>query len=165
MSDLFGEAGSLPVERLDALVQRCRENLRAGRGLLDGLSAEEICAVHTRYAAFEDILDADEFLVASEVMLKTPRTPRPFVHILSTNHDGIFEQWASFWDQHGGGFSALDSVMAGRMTSHLDTNYVPTSPEPQDVRNFYVHENGRAWPMFPTRAPSTSSSSSKATPN
>jgi len=39
--------------------------------------------------------------------------------------------------------------MGGRMTSHLDTNYVPTAPEPQDVRGFWVHEGDGAWPMFP----------------
>lgn len=149
MSRRAGRGKETSAKELDALVARCRENLKAGRLLLDGLSPAEVEAVQTRYASFSDTVDKQGFLTASEVVLKTLRTPRPFVHILSTNHYGIFGQWASFWDQHGGGFSALDSVMAGRMTSHLDSNYVPTSPELQDVRNFYVHEEGRAWPMFP----------------
>ncbi len=149
MSTLFGDLGPIPVTEFDALVARCRENLKAGRMLLAGLSPAEAEAVQTRYASFDDTLDREGFLTASEVVLRTPRTPRPFVHILSTNHYELFNQWASFWDQNGGGFSALDSAMAGKMTSHLDTNYVPTSPELQDIRNFYVHEEGRAWPMFP----------------
>ena len=149
MSTLFGDLGEMSSASLDALVARCRENLKAGRVLLDGLTPAESEAVRTRYAFFNDALDRDGFVTGSEVVLKTPRTPRPFVHILSTNHYELFNQWASFWDQNCGGFSALDSAMAGKMTSHLDTNYVPTSPELQDIRNFYVHEEGRAWPMFP----------------
>ena len=142
-------ASKLTSEQLDALVARCRQNLKDGKYLLADLAPEEIEAVQTRYSTFEDALDKEGFCVGSEVVLKSPNTPRPFVHLLSTNHDGLYDQWASFWDQHGGGFSALDSVGAGRMTSHLDTNYVPTSPELQDVRNFYVHEHGKSWPMFP----------------
>jgi len=136
--------GKFTDEQLDALVQKCRENAQAGRAALDGMSEQEIEAVQTRYAAFEDGRDADGFLTTSAVRIKSLRTPRPFVHLMATNHTGLYDQWGSFWDQHGGGFSCLDSVLAGRMTSHLDTNYVPTSPEPQDVRNFYVHEDGKA---------------------
>lgn len=142
-------AAKFTAEQLDALVQRCRQNLKDGKSLLADLSPEEAEAVQTRYSTFEDAFDKEGFVVSSEVVLKSLRIPRPFVHLLSTNHDGLYGQWASFWDQHGGGFSALDSAGAGRMTSHLDTNYVPTSPELQDVRNFYIHEHGRSWPMFP----------------
>ncbi len=149
MTTLFGGEEEIPAQELNAIVARCRENLKCGRGMLEGLAPAEVDAVQTRYAFFNDTLDKQDFLVSSEVALKTPRTPRPFVHILSTNHYGIFGQWTSFWDQNCGGFSALDSVMAGKMTSHLDTNYVPTSPELQDVRNFYVHEGGKSWTMFP----------------
>ena len=100
------------ASELDALVARCRGNLKAGRGLLDGLDPAEVEAVQTRYASFNDILDPQGFLTASEVVLKTPLTPRPFVHILATSHTA-FGQWATFWDQHCGGFSALDSVGRG----------------------------------------------------
>ncbi|MFB3893321.1 MAG: GH36-type glycosyl hydrolase domain-containing protein [Phycisphaerae bacterium] len=139
----------LTPEQYDALIARCRANMKAGKQPLDGLEAEEVEALQGRYSTFDDAFDKEGFLTASEVVLKKMLTPRPFVHLLSTNHFGLYDQWASFWDQHGGGFSCVDSVLAGRMTSHLDTNYVPTSPELQDVRNFYIHEKGRSWPMFP----------------
>src|SRR5690606_5882573 len=74
---------------------------------------------------------------------------RPCLHLITSNHYRNGGQWASFWDQHRGGFSCVDTVLGGQMTSHLDTNYVPTCPEPQDVRDFYIYENGKAWPMFP----------------
>lgn len=136
-------------EQLDAIVARCRQNMKDGREVLEGLTSQEIDAIQTRYSRFEDSFDSDGFLTASEVLIKTLKTPRPFVHLMASNHDGLYGQWASFWDQHCGGFSCVDSVAAGRMTSHLDTNYVPTSPELQDARNFYVHEKGKSWPMFP----------------
>jgi cellobiose phosphorylase len=135
--------------QLSGLIDRCRQNMKAGKTPLDGFSTEEAAALQTRYATFEDTFDDKKFIVSSQVLLKTPRTPRPLVHLMSTNHDRLYGQWASFWDQNAGGFSALDSVWAGRMSSHLDTNYVPTSPEVQDIRNFYIHEKGRSWPMFP----------------
>ena len=103
----------------------------------------------TRYSRFEDTRDADGFLTASEVVIHALRPPRPFVHMMVTQHDRLRGSWGSFWDGTCGGFACLDSAMGGRMTSHLDTNYVPTTPEPQDFRGFWVHEGGAAWPMFP----------------
>jgi len=134
---------------LDGLAARCRENLAAGRPSLDGLSAEDAERLRSRYAAFEDARDADGFVVDGQVVLRALRTPRPFLHLMASGHFGERDHWGSFWDQHCGGFACLDSVLAGKMTSHLDTNYVPTSPQPQDARGFWVHEAGRAWPMFP----------------
>ncbi len=131
------------------LVQRCRANLAAGRPPLDGLSAEEAGQLVTRYATFDDARDAKGFLVGSQVAVRSLHTPRPFLHLMASSHHRDAGQWGSFWDQHCGGFSCVDSVLAGRMTSHLDTNYVPTSPQPQDTRGFWVHEAGRAWPMLP----------------
>ncbi len=113
MSTLFGDLGPIPVTEFDALVARCRENLKAGRMLLAGLSPAEAEAVQTRYASFDDTLDREGFLTASEVVLRTPRTPRPFVHILSTNHYELFNQWASFWDQNGGAI-AFAAASSGR---------------------------------------------------
>ncbi|HUT36919.1 MAG TPA: hypothetical protein VNE39_25780 [Planctomycetota bacterium] len=134
---------------MDALVRRCRESLAAGRPPLDGLSVEEAEALRTRYAAFEDAHDRQGFLVDCQVALRSLHTPRPMLHLMASSHFRDRDQWGSFWDQHAGGFSCVDSVLAGKMTSHLDTNYVPTSPQPQDARAFWVHEGGRAWPMFP----------------
>ena len=134
---------------LDQLVQTCRENLRAGRELTAGLTGEQVEALRTRYARFEDRRDDSGLLVASEVAVHALRPPRPYLHLMASGHDGLRGAWGSFWDGGCGGFSCLDSALAGRMTSHLDTNYVPTCPEVQDVRGFWVHEAGRAWPMFP----------------
>ncbi len=137
---------------LDGLAEKCRENLRAGRAASDGLTDRQLHALMTRYSRFQDARDESGVLVASEVVLHALRPPRPFVHLMCTNHDRLRQAWGSFWDGTCGGFSCLDSAMAGRMSSHLDTNYVPTAPEPQDVRGFWVYEAGRrpaAWPMFP----------------
>ena len=115
---------------LDELVARCRQNLRAGRDPKDGLTPEQIEALMTRYSRFEDTRDANGFTTASEVVIHALRPPRPFVHMMVTQHDRLRGSWGSFWDGTCGGFSCLDSAMGGRMTSHLDTNYVPTTPEP-----------------------------------
>lgn len=134
---------------LDALVEKCRKNLRAGRNVLEGLSAEHARALLTRYSRFEDAKDDSGTIIASEVVIHALRPPRPFLHLMASNHNNLRRSWGSFWDGTRGGFSCLDSALAGKMTSHLDTNYVPTAPEPQDVRDFWVHERGEAWPMFP----------------
>ncbi len=134
---------------LDAPVARCRENLRAGRDILEGLSADQVQALRTRYSRFEDARDESGLIVASEVLVHALRPPRPFVHLMASNHNRLRQSWGCFWDGTRGGFSCLDSALAGKMTSHLDTNYVPTAPELQDVRDFWVHEGGAAWPMFP----------------
>jgi len=133
----------------DKLVKRCRENLAAGRAALSGLSQAETQALLERYWRFEDDRDEGGFVTTSRVVVNSLHTPRPVLHMMCTSHCRSRDQWGSFWDQHCGGFSCVDSVLAGKMTSHLDTNYVPTAPEVQDVRNFYVHESGRSWPMFP----------------
>ncbi|MCD4824116.1 MAG: hypothetical protein K8S55_05875 [Phycisphaerae bacterium] len=135
---------------MNKLVEHCRENLRAGRAPMDGLSDQQIETLRSRYAEFEDTYDENGFLAGSELIVKSLKTPRPYLHLMASNHFRKEEQWGSYWDQHRGGFSCVDSVLAGKMTSHLDTNYVPTAPEPQDVRDFYVYEDGKAWPMFPT---------------
>jgi len=139
---------------LDALVEKCRENLRAGREVLAGLSPGQVEAVMTRYSRFQDRRDESGLLVDSEVVLHALRPPRPYVHLMVSGHRRLRQTWGAFWDGTCGGFSCLDSVLAGKMTSHLDTNYVPTSPEPQDVRGFWAHEAGAdgraaAWPIFP----------------
>lgn len=106
-------------------------------------------SLKTKYARFEDERDANGFLCASEVLVDSLHTPRPYLHLMASNHYRDYDQWGSFWDQHRGGFSCVDTVLAGKMTSHLDSNYVPTAPEPQDVREFYIYEASQAWPMFP----------------
>ena len=134
---------------MDGLARRCRQNLAAGRSPVEGLSADEAERLRRRYACFDDVRDDQGFLVDGHVVVHALHTPRPVLHLMASSHFRDRDQWGSFWDQHCGGFSCVDSVLAGKMTSHLDANYVPTSPRPQDARGFYVHEAGGSWPMFP----------------
>ena len=134
---------------MDKTLATVRANLQAKRPLHHRVAPEAWQALLERYAHFDDRKDADGFLIDSTVNMDDWHTPRPSLHLMASCHDRETGVWGSFWDQFGGGFSCLDSVLAGKMTSHLDTNYVPTAPEPQDCRGFYVHENGKAWPMFP----------------
>jgi cellobiose phosphorylase len=135
--------------KYDKLLARVRANLKARKSVTAGLSQKDVQALRTRYSTFEDSFEAG-MLASSEVVVKALRPPRPYVHLMASNHYRLRGAWGSFWDNTGGGFSCLDSVLAGKMTSHLDTNYVPTAPEVQDVRRFFIHEAGSAWPMFPT---------------
>jgi cellobiose phosphorylase len=134
------------MERTLASVHR---NLKSHQPLDHGIDADRWAALLNKYAHFVDRRDADGFVVDSAVNMDDLHSPRPSLHLMASCHDRDSGVWGSFWDQFGGGFSCLDSVLAGRMTSHLDTNYVPTAPEPQDCRGFFLHENGNAWPMFP----------------
>lgn len=127
----------------------CRENIRNNRGLFAGLTDEESKSLRERYASFRDEWDADGFCVGSELVLRDFRTPRPFLHLMASQHAELRGQWGSFWDQFCGGFSCVDTVLGGAVTAHHDTNYVPTAPQPQDAREFWVHEDGAAWPLFP----------------
>jgi len=133
----------------DRTLALVRDNLRAGRPADEGIDRTAWQALLDRYGHFVDRTDAEGYVIDSEVIVTSLKTPRPCLHLMASARPGDFGTWGSFWDQMGGGFSCVDSVLAGRMTSHLDTNYVPTAPEPQDVRRFFVHEEGRAWPMFP----------------
>jgi cellobiose phosphorylase len=130
-------------------LETVRDNLRAGRALNHGIRSDHWRLLLNRYSRFEDRRDEQGFLIDSEEVLDSPHTPRPALHLMASTQAEPEETWGSFWDPFGGGFSCLKSVLAGRMTSHLDTNYVPTAPEPQDVRRFFIHEEGQSWPMFP----------------
>jgi len=126
-----------------------RKNLHTGQVLQHGLSTEDWHLLLDTYSSFIDHYDSNGFLIDSQVEVTNPYTPRPCLHLMASNHSNEYGVWGSFWDQFGGGFCFLDSALAGRMSSHLDTNYVPTSPELQDVRRFFIHENGLSWPMLP----------------
>jgi len=130
-------------------LKKARDNLTRGVALQTDIAPDDWGVLLSRYADFIDERDGDGHIVAGCVRLATTRTPRPYLHQMASCHERERGVWGSYWDQFGGGFSCMDSVLAGRMTSHLDTNYVPTAPEPQDYRGFYVHENGDSWPMFP----------------
>lgn len=131
------------------VLNQIRENLKAGKELNEGIAGGDWQKILDHYSHFNDTTDVDGYLVASEVEIDNPITPRPLVHLMASNHSEEFGFWGSFWDQFGGGFCCLDSVMAGQMSVHHDTNYVPTSPQLQDCRRFFVYEDGDSWPMLP----------------
>ncbi len=130
------------------LLDKVRANLKVGRDLKEGIDSQQWNELLNRYSHFADSRDEQGFIIDSQVHITDFNTPRPCLHLLASNHFNEYGTWGSFWDQFNGGFSCLDSVMAGKMTSHLDTNYVPTAPEVQDVRRFFIYEDKQAWPMF-----------------
>ena len=136
------------MNTLERTIIQIRRNLHANCELDANITSDHWQELLNHYSHFIDKRNEAGFLVDSEVRITELRTPRPCVHLMATNHSNEFGLWGSFWDQFGGGFCFYDSPLAGLMSSHLDTNYVPANPEPQDVRQFFIHENGRAWPMF-----------------
>ena len=103
---------------LEQTLRESRENLRSGRPVNDGISPQAWRALLDRYSQFTDKHDADGYLTDSEIALTALCTPRPCLHLMTSTHANELGTWGSFWDQFGGGFSCLRSVLAGRMTSH-----------------------------------------------
>jgi cellobiose phosphorylase len=138
---------------MDRWVAKARRNLSAGRPPRRGLTAEQVSLLEMRYSHFEDQRDGDGFLVGSEHVVTALQTPRPYIHLMASNHDEEFGVFGSFWDPTGLGFCCLDSVLAGPVTSHKDASYVPTAPRRSDVRLFYLREQTRGgadiWFMLP----------------
>jgi cellobiose phosphorylase len=124
-------------------------NLRTGCLLNEGITCQDWQGLLDYYSHFNDIRSEQGYLVDSEVEIHRLKSPRPIVHLMASDHSNEFGVWGSFWDQFGGGFSFQDSVLAGLMTAHHDTNYVPTSPCLQDCRRFFIYEDGNAWSMLP----------------
>lgn len=140
--------------QMDKWAARARRNLHKGKSPRAGLTAEQVEKLANRYSRFMDLRDDDGYLTMSEHVVTTLRTPRPFLHLLTSNHDNEFGVYGSFWDQTGLGFACYDSVLAGPVTSHKDASYVPTSPRSTDVRLFYLREETKAgeadiWFMVP----------------
>ncbi len=128
------------AKRLDRLVEKARRNLLKSESPRRGFSAEQIRSLAERYSHFEGARDEDGFLTYSEHVVTKLNTPRPYLHLMSANHDEEINMYGAFWDQTGLGFSCLDSVLAGAVTSHKDTSYVPTAPLPSDFRAFYIRD-------------------------
>jgi cellobiose phosphorylase len=125
--------------RLDGLAARCRDNLQAGRNIVHGLPGEQVEYLRDRYSTFHDMW-ADGFLTGSEHIIHKLGTPRPYLHLMTSNHSRNKDMFGSFWDQYGGGFCCVDAVLAGTITSHGDRNYVATAPKPDDFRGFVLRE-------------------------
>jgi cellobiose phosphorylase len=127
--------------RLEGLVRRCRENLRAGKSPIHGLKEPDVQALRDRYSSFHDTTE-DGFIVGGEHVIHKLGTPRPYLHLMTSNHARNKDMFGSFWDQYGGGFCCVDAVLAGTITSHGDRNYVATAPKPDDFRGFVLREQG-----------------------
>ncbi|HLA41193.1 MAG TPA: hypothetical protein VJ417_14420, partial [Candidatus Glassbacteria bacterium] len=157
------EQGVSPVEssrekdKLDALVRIGLEALKQGRPLSAVLSAGQIESLRHRYSHFRDETDTEGFVISSTHRVTRVSTPRPYLHLIGSNHSREYGSYGSFWDSSGAGFSCLDSVLAGPVTSHHDPSYVPTAPRATDHRHFYLREQPRAedrpeiWHLFPQR--------------
>lgn len=140
--------------RRDRLVQKARRNLANMKSPRAGFTARDAELLAARYSRFEDTRDDQGFLIESCLSLHRPDTPRPWLHLMGSNHDEVYGIVGSFWDVTGLGFLCYDTVLAGPVTSHKDASYVPTSPRPTDVRQFYLREadggrSPRIWDMLP----------------
>ena len=124
----------------DKSLKKAKCNLIAGKSPRTGFSLREIDELSKRYSYLTSYRDADGFISDGEHVITSLSTPRPYIHLLSSLHNGVNNQFGSFWDQAGYGFSCLDSVLAGPVTSHKDRSYVPTAPGPLDFRAFYLRE-------------------------
>ncbi|MBN2289684.1 MAG: hypothetical protein JXQ83_10165 [Candidatus Glassbacteria bacterium] len=143
---------------LDSLVSRAEQALREGKAVAEVLSGAELESLRSRYSRFDDERDEEGYLVGSRLLVAKVATPRPYLHLIGNNHSREHGVYSSFWDQSGAGFSCLDTVLAGPVTSHKDTSYVPTVPRSTDHRHFYLREEpgpgGDAadiWHVFPQR--------------
>jgi len=143
-------------ERLDRLVQKGHEALRQGKPLKEALTSDELDVLQRRYSHFEDERDSQGYLAGGSHLVTKVSTPRPFLHLISNNHSRQFGTYGSFWDGSGAGFSCLETVLAGPVTSHKDNSYVPTAPRSTDHRHFFLREelsSGETmiWHAFPQR--------------
>ena len=139
---------------LDSLVRRARRNLTASRQPRAGFSEEEADELSHRYSQFEDTRDDQGFLTDSRLLVTRPDTPRPWLHLMASPHDGAYDIMGSFWSPTGLGFLCYDSVLAGPVTSHRDASYVPTSPRATDGRELLLREEGAGgaadiWHLLP----------------
>jgi len=139
---------------LDRLALKARRNARQGKSPRAGFTRAQAEALATRYSTYEDRRDGDGFLTDGCLAVHRPDTPRPWLHLMCSNHDSVYDVAGSFWDQTGLGFLCYESVLAGPVTSHKDTSYVPTAPRSTDVREFFLREEVRGgppriWHMLP----------------
>ena len=137
----------------DRLVQKAKRNLARRKSPRAGFSKAEAKALEARYSRFRDVRDEDGFLTESCLAVHRPDTPRPWLHLMGSPHDEPYGVMGSFCDPTGAGFLCYESVLAGPVTSHKDTSYVPTAPRSTDVREFLLREDraGRPaiWYMVP----------------
>jgi len=141
---------------LDLMAARCQKALREGKPLSEAIPAEELELLRCRYSHFQDQKDREGFLTESTHVVTKVATPKPYIHLISSNHSREYGIYGSFWDGSGAGFSCLDSVVAGPITSHKDPSYVPTAPRATDYRHFFLREKTdrgkvKIWHLIPQR--------------
>ncbi|MFH1762045.1 MAG: glycosyl hydrolase family 65 protein [bacterium] len=132
---------------LTNIIEECRENLRTGKPLNKILSGEIEKKLREKYSHFLDNYNDEGFLINSRHIVKTPETPRPYLHLLSSLHDNPAQIYGSFWSNTGSGFSFVDSIRAGQIISHTDRSYVPTFPNLDDTRTFIIRDNNNKGPF------------------
>ncbi|MBW7996250.1 MAG: hypothetical protein FVQ81_06725 [Candidatus Glassbacteria bacterium] len=76
-------------EELDRLALRAKEALRRGEGLDAVLSREQVDILRRRYSGFDDERDGDGFLSGGSHTVHKVATPRPFIHLINSNHDRL----------------------------------------------------------------------------
>ena len=147
-----GRPGSSAPD-LDRLVAKAKRNLAQRKSPRAGFTKGEAEALETRYSHFRDRRDDKGFLTESCLAIHRPDTPRPWLHLMGSPHDEPYGVMGSFCDPTGLGFLCYESVLAGPVTSHKDTSYVPTAPRSTDVRELYLREEraGRPaiWHLLP----------------
>ncbi len=138
---------------LDRLAAKARRNLARRKSPRVGFSTADAEALASRYSTFENIRDAEGFVTESRLCIHRPDTPRPWLHLMTSNHDHVYGVMGSFCDVTGAGFLCYETVLAGPVTSHKDNSYVPTAPRSTDVREFFLREESKGkraiWHMLP----------------
>jgi cellobiose phosphorylase len=138
---------------LDRLAAKARRNLTQRKSPRVGFTRAEAEALATRYSTFESTRDGEGFLVDGQLAIHRPDTPRPWLHLMTSNHDSVYGVMGSFWEATGLGFLCYETVLAGPVTSHHDPSYVPTAPRTTDVREFFLREEmgkqALVWHMLP----------------
>ena len=71
----------------DRLVAKARKNLSQGKSPRAGFTPREAEALAHRYSSFEDLRDGDGFLIESRLAVQDPDTPRPWLHLMTSNHN------------------------------------------------------------------------------
>lgn len=133
-------------------IEKIREHLRAGGSLGDYPKAA-LDVLREKYSHFEDTVE-DGFITDSRHVVKRVITPKPYIHLMTNLVDAPRGVFGSFCDPLGYGFSCLDSVLAGSVTSHKDPSYVPTAPRASDFRGLWIREQlkkgeAKIWHLIP----------------
>jgi cellobiose phosphorylase len=133
---------------LEHLVAKAKRNLAQRKSPRAGFTKAQAQGLETRYSRFQDVRDKDGFLTESCLSVHRPDTPRPWLHLMGSPHEEPYGVVGSFCDPTGLGFLCYESVLAGPVTSHKDTSYVPTAPRSTDVREFYLREERAGRPAI-----------------